>query len=90
VRKRRVAPTRETRDRRTDEAIHAPLYVRRRDAERFIEEIRGGEPELAKHCASSEREVRGRRAELATGSSLASGCGLPLDLPLLGGSFDDS
>jgi len=32
--------------------------VRREDAERFIEEVRGDEPELAKSLRIEERELR--------------------------------
>jgi hypothetical protein len=32
------------------------VYVRREDAERFIEEVRGDEPELAKPLRIEERE----------------------------------
>jgi hypothetical protein len=34
------------------------VYVRREDAERFIEEVRGDEPELAKPLRIEERELR--------------------------------
>ena len=34
------------------------VYVRREDAERFIEEIRGDEPELAESLRIEERELR--------------------------------
>jgi hypothetical protein len=33
------------------------VYVRREDAEHFIEEIRGGEPELAKPLPIEDREA---------------------------------
>jgi hypothetical protein len=33
------------------------VYVRREDAERFIEEIRGDEPELAESLRIEEREL---------------------------------
>ena len=34
------------------------VYVRREDAERFVEEIRGDEPELAESLRIKERELR--------------------------------
>jgi hypothetical protein len=34
------------------------VYVRREDAERFVEEIRGDEPELAESPRIEERELR--------------------------------
>jgi len=34
------------------------VYVRREDAERFVEEIRGDEPELAESLRIEERELR--------------------------------
>jgi hypothetical protein len=34
------------------------VYVRREDAERFVEEIRGDEPELAESLRVEERELR--------------------------------
>jgi hypothetical protein len=34
------------------------VYVRREDAERFIEEVRGDEPELAKPLRIEERELK--------------------------------
>ena len=34
------------------------VYVRREDAERFIEEVRGDEPELAESLRIEERELR--------------------------------
>jgi len=37
------------------------VYVRREDAERFIEEVRGDEPELAKDLRIEERRARSRR-----------------------------
>jgi hypothetical protein len=33
------------------------VFVRREDAERFIEEVRGDEPELARHLRIKEREL---------------------------------
>jgi hypothetical protein len=55
-------------------------FVRREDAERFIEEVRGDDPDLASHLGIEERELetgarnsrlargtRDWRAELATG-----------------------
>jgi hypothetical protein len=33
------------------------VLLRREDAERFIEEVRGDEPELAKHLRIEEREL---------------------------------
>lgn len=35
------------------------VFVRREDAERFIEEIRGDEPELAEPLRIEERELKG-------------------------------
>jgi hypothetical protein len=32
-------------------------FVRREDAERFIEEVRGDEPELARHLRIEQREL---------------------------------
>jgi hypothetical protein len=33
------------------------VFVRREDAERFVEEVRADEPELAKHLQIEEREL---------------------------------
>jgi hypothetical protein len=33
------------------------VFVRREDAERFIEEVRGDEPELARYLRIEEREL---------------------------------
>jgi hypothetical protein len=33
------------------------VFVRREDAERFVEEIRGDDPELARHLRIEEREL---------------------------------
>jgi hypothetical protein len=33
------------------------VYVRREDAERFVEEVRGDDPELARHLRIEEREL---------------------------------
>jgi hypothetical protein len=41
-------------------------FVRREDAERFVEAIRGDEPELARHLRIEERDL-----EAAKGRSLA-------------------
>jgi hypothetical protein len=38
------------------------VYVRREDAERFIEEVRGDDPELAKPLRIEERELEAGRA----------------------------
>ncbi|MBA2642553.1 MAG: hypothetical protein H0U82_06485 [Actinobacteria bacterium] len=38
-----------------DEALE--VYVRREDAERFVEEVRGDEPELASHLRIEVREL---------------------------------
>ena len=38
------------------------VFVRREDAERFIEEIRGDDPELGKPLRIEERGARGERA----------------------------
>ena len=46
-------------------------FVRREDAERFIEEVRGDEPELASYLRIEERELEAGRAELA---SATGGC----------------
>ena len=40
------------------------VYLRREDAERFIEEVRGDEPESAKTLRIEARELPGGRAEL--------------------------
>ncbi len=39
-------------------------FIRREDAERFIEEVRGDDPKLASYLRIEERETRGGRAEL--------------------------
>ena len=54
------------------------VFVRREDAERFIEEIRGDEPELAKPLRIEKRaRARGERAELDDRAGLltSSPCG---------------
>lgn len=33
------------------------VYIRRADAERFVEEVRGDDPELASHLQIAEREL---------------------------------
>jgi hypothetical protein len=38
-------------------ALRSPVDVRREDAERFIEEVRGDEPELAEGLRIEEREL---------------------------------
>ena len=61
--------------RRVRSAIQIDVFARRQDAERFIEEIRGDEPELAKPFRIEERELeaggrnwrRERVAKLAAG-----------------------
>jgi hypothetical protein len=35
------------------------VFVRRENAERFVEEVRGDEPELASYLRIEEREARG-------------------------------
>jgi hypothetical protein len=40
------------------------VFIRREDAERFIDEVRGNEPELAAKLRIEERESRGGRADL--------------------------
>jgi hypothetical protein len=40
--------------------------IRREDAERFVEEIRGDDPDLASYRRIEERRARGGRAELRT------------------------
>jgi hypothetical protein len=39
-------------------------FIRREDAERFIEEARGNDAELASYLRIEERELEGRRVEL--------------------------
>jgi hypothetical protein len=34
------------------------VFIRREDAERFVEEVRGDEPELAEHLRIEERELK--------------------------------
>jgi hypothetical protein len=41
------------------------VFVRREDAERFIEEVRGDDPELAKPLRIEERHLGGGQRELA-------------------------
>jgi hypothetical protein len=38
-------------------SVTLEVYVRREDAERFIEEVRGDEPELARYLRIEEREL---------------------------------
>ena len=54
------------------------VFIRREDAERFIEEVRGDDPELASHPRIEERELEGRlnqseRSREASRSRTASG-----------------
>ncbi len=39
------------------EILDATVFIRREDAERFIEEVRGDEPELAAQLRIEEREL---------------------------------
>jgi hypothetical protein len=41
------------------------MFVRREDAERFIEEVRGDDPVVAAKLRIEERELEAGRAELA-------------------------
>ena len=41
------------------------VFIRREDAERFIEEVRGDDPELAAKLRIEERGARGGRTELS-------------------------
>ena len=43
-------------------------FIRREDAERFVEEVRGDEPELASYLLIEERELKTGGAELLAGS----------------------
>jgi hypothetical protein len=47
-------------------------FIRREDAERFVEEVRGGEPELAASLRIEERELEagGRNRSLGRAVSL--------------------
>jgi hypothetical protein len=47
------------------------VLVRREDAERFIEEVRGDDPDLCELPADRGAGARGARAELTPGSPLA-------------------
>lgn len=43
--------------------VELEVFVRREDAERFVEEVRGDEPEIAAKLRIEERELEGGRAE---------------------------
>ena len=43
--------------------VEFEVFIRREDAERFIAEVRGDDPELAKPLRIEEREFEGPRAE---------------------------
>jgi hypothetical protein len=51
------------------------VYVRREDAERFIEEVRGDEPELANDLRVEERELEASGWNLVIRASPSGGCG---------------
>ena len=53
-------------------------FVRREDAERFIEQVRRDEPEFASYLRIEERGLRGGRAELSKRGRARQ----PLDEPL--------
>jgi hypothetical protein len=42
-------------------------FIRREDAERFVEEVRGDDPELARSLRIEERELEAGAAELVIG-----------------------
>ena len=44
------------------------VFIRREDAERFVEEVRGDDPEAAAKLRIEERELEADRAELARGA----------------------
>jgi len=51
-------PSSTTRSRRLSRSEkHSGFFIRREDAERFIEEVRGDDPELAKSLPIEEREL---------------------------------
>jgi hypothetical protein len=57
-----------TRSRRPFPLGDAPeVYIRREDAERFIEEIRGDDPETREAAADRGAKARGRSYELEPG-----------------------
>ena len=41
------------------------MFIRREDAKRFVEEVRGDDPEVAAKLRIEERELEGRPAQLA-------------------------
>ena len=65
-------------------------FVRREDAERFIEEVRGDEPELATYLQGRGARTGGRRLELATWRRPSTSTAFPVGLspisPTGGGS----
>ena len=50
-----VVHTRSSPDHPLGDAVET--FIRHEDAERFVEEVRGDEPELAKHLRIEEREL---------------------------------